>query len=271
MINNNKTDSLSDLQVRLCFYMRENRLYYTILLEGQPCPQFESPLICSTLIPVQNVNSHKVCLYRGYLRKDYICEVVPLNQRCRPIFEYELIAEIPLPILHNAFQNDKSEETFKPVHIDFDDGIDRIKRACDQVGLQLGSHILTSRDSNVVMACNLLSVDQLPKGFTKWQLPFFMQGGQFFITSADPGSSVSEHSHPDDGVRFIIAGSIFYDGIELSAGDWMFIPKGKNYSFKVGPLGASMFYCYQCCCALLELSQREVINPDYVRTRQSLQ
>jgi hypothetical protein len=49
-------------------------------------------------------------------------------------------------------------------------------------------------------------------------------------------------------VRFIISGSIKYNGIELTAGDWMFVPKGEEYEFTVGPLGASMAYCYQCCC-----------------------
>ncbi|WP_142347286.1 hypothetical protein [Bacillus thuringiensis] len=167
---------------------------------------------------------------------------------------------------------DKPEKTngFKPCHIDFDDGIARINEALTQVGLDLKSHILTSRDEDVVKACNLLTVDEMPKGFTKWQLPFFMEGGQFFITSAEPGASVGEHTHPDDGVRFIIAGSIFYDGIELNAGDWMFIPKEKSYSFKVGPLGATMAYCYQCCCACYDLSQSQIIDPvNYVRVRQS--
>ncbi|GKS09733.1 hypothetical protein YDYSY3_07330 [Paenibacillus chitinolyticus] len=163
-------------------------------------------------------------------------------------------------------------EEFKPVHIPFDDGIARINEALAQVNLELGSRILTSRDTDVVKACNLLVVDELPKGFTKWQLPFSMEAGQFFITSAEPGASIGEHSHPDDGVRFIMAGSIFYDGIELNAGDWMFIPKEKSYSFKVGPLGASMCYCYKCCCAGAALRHgEEVINPsNYVRVRESL-
>ncbi|SCC32659.1 Uncharacterized protein BCZB5J_02593 [Bacillus cereus] len=166
----------------------------------------------------------------------------------------------------------EKKSNFKPVHIPFDDGINRIKEAVAEVGIELGSRILTSRDADVVKACNLLAVDQLPKGFTKWQLPFFMEGGQFFITSAEPGASVGEHSHPDDGVRFIISGSILYDGIELNAGDWMFIPKEKSYSFKVGPLGASMCYCYKCCCGGRDFSHSEVINPaNYVRVRQSLQ
>ncbi|MED4714222.1 MULTISPECIES: hypothetical protein [Bacillus] len=161
-------------------------------------------------------------------------------------------------------------EEFKPIHIPFDDGIARINEALAQAGIELGARILTSRDADVVKACNLLGVDEMPKGFKKWQLPFFVEAGQFFITSADPGASVGEHTHPDDGVRFIIAGSIEYDGIELNAGDWMFIPKEKSYSFKTGPVGALMCYCYCCSCAGRALSPNPVIDPPYIRVRDSL-
>jgi len=168
--------------------------------------------------------------------------------------------------------NSEEAKNFEPIHISFEDGIARINEALSQVGIELGSRILTSRDSDVVEACNLLSVDGMPKGFTKWQLPFSTEAGQFFITSAEPGASVGEHSHPENGVRFIITGSIIFDGIELNAGDWMFIPKGKNYSFKVGPHGALMFYKYECCCAGCGLSQNKVIDSSsYVRQRKSLQ
>lgn len=58
------------------------------------------------------------------------------------------------------------------------------------------------------------------------------------------------HSHDEgDGFRFIVSGSILFDGRELHAGDWMFIPKGKTYSFKVGRSGVGICYCYACCCA----------------------
>lgn len=168
-------------------------------------------------------------------------------------------------------ENLRSNSGFKPVHISFDEGIERIKKALAETNIELGSRILTSRDADVVKACNLLAVDQAPKGFIKWQLPFFLEGGQFFITSANPGANIGEHTHPDEGVRFIISGSIEYDGIELNAGDWMFIPKDKSYSFKVGPHGASMFYCYPCCCASFDLSRQEVINPaTYTRNRHSI-
>ncbi|KAJ6439188.1 NACHT domain-containing protein [Purpureocillium lavendulum] len=98
----------------------------------------------------------------------------------------------------------------------------------------IGSGILTSRDEESVALCNLLGVprEQLPAGFTKWQLPFYLDGGQFFITAAAPDAEVGEHEHEDDAVRFIMSGSVYYDGIELNTGDWMYIPKHKRYSLK---------------------------------------
>ncbi|EWZ43562.1 hypothetical protein IWW34DRAFT_744967 [Fusarium oxysporum f. sp. albedinis] len=164
--------------------------------------------------------------------------------------------------------------TFKPQHISFADGVERIDEALAKVGYKKNSRILTSRDKEAVALCNLLGVprEQLPAGFTKWQLPFYLDGGQFFITSTAPNAEVDEHSHDNDGVRFIMSGSVYYDGIELNAGDWMYIPKEKRYSLQVGPLGASMCYCYACCCAGRELNKSDVINPEsFVRGRNSLQ
>jgi hypothetical protein len=161
---------------------------------------------------------------------------------------------------------------FKPTHISYDEGLERVHEALSKVGHKLDSRILTSRDADAVKLCNLLGVDDgLPDGFVKWQLPFYVRGGQFFITVAQPGVKVGEHSHDDDAVRFVTAGSIYYDGIELNAGDWMFIPKGKRYSIAVGPMGAAMCYCYCCCCAGRALSKSDLIDPaSYVRSRKSL-
>jgi len=163
--------------------------------------------------------------------------------------------------------------TFKPTHISFDDGKKRIEEALASVGHKMKSRILTSRDKEAVALCNLLGIpgQQLPAGFTKWQLPFYLDGGQFFITATAPNAQVGEHSHDNDGVRFIMSGSVYFDGIELNAADWMYIPKDMLYSLKVGPLGATMGYCYACCCAPRELSKNEFIDPaPFVRVRESL-
>lgn len=111
----------------------------------------------------------------------------------------------------------------------------------------------------------------IDNGFKKWQLPIILQDSQLFISIGQPDINVPKHSHDEgDGIRFIMSGSIYYDGQELNAGDWMFIPKGKPYSMKIGPFGATMCYCYCCCCAgSLTLDRvNPVINPgDYVRPR----
>jgi quercetin dioxygenase-like cupin family protein len=68
-----------------------------------------------------------------------------------------------------------------------------------------------------------------------------------FISVAAPNVKVPEHTHNEGaGLRFIASGSITYKDTELNAGDWMYIPKGAKYSFQVGALGATMFYCYHC-------------------------
>ncbi|WP_301994347.1 hypothetical protein [Brevibacillus laterosporus] len=84
--------------------MNDTRFFYQIVPENASCPQ--SPMhkfICSTLIPVQNIRNYKVCIYRGLMLGDYICQVVPLNQECPFIFEYDVIAEIPLQHVQSDF------------------------------------------------------------------------------------------------------------------------------------------------------------------------
>lgn len=100
-----------------------------------------------------------------------------------------------------------------------------------------------------------LAVDNVLEGFSKYQLPVYLTDSSFlFITVAAPGAASTTRSHDDgDGIRFIISGSIEYDGpnakAELTAGDWMFVPKGAEYSVVTGAMGACMCYCYLCCCA----------------------
>lgn len=138
---------------------------------------------------------------------------------------------------------------FKPNRLTFEQGLDRIKDAVKKAGSDPKQAILTSRDELGVNLQKSLQVNNVPEGFTKYQLPFNLERTQMYITSAPANSKVPEHSHDGDGLRFIASGSINYNGKVLSSGDWMFVPAGKQYSFEVGPLGAMMFYCYQCSCA----------------------
>ena len=151
---------------------------------------------------------------------------------------------------------------FDPNQVTFDEGLRRIQAAAHKVGLH-PNRVITSQDRQALDAQRLLMVTNVPGGFTKWQLPVYLdKASQMFVTLAAPNADVPEHSHNEGaGIRFIAGGSIIYNGKELTAGDWMFIPAGVKYSFKVGPLGATMCYCYCCCCAgRVDLAQ-DVINP----------
>jgi hypothetical protein len=140
--------------------------------------------------------------------------------------------------------------SFNPNRLTFEDGLKRIEEATERAGLDRDA-ILTSRDEPVIRALDSLEVSNVPRGFKKWQLPVALRcESQLFVTTAQPGIRVPPHSHDEgNGVRFIASGSIVYEGKELTAGDWMYIPAGREYSFEVGRYGAVMCYCYCCCCA----------------------
>ena len=117
-------------------------------------------------------------------------------------------------------------KTFNPNKVSFDEGLIRIQKAVDEARLDQRSGVITSRDKAARHAQHLLKVKEVPGGFRKWQLPVYLErASQLFLTVAEPGAKVPEHSHDEgDGIRFIAQGSIVYNGVELTAGDWMFIP-----------------------------------------------
>jgi hypothetical protein len=139
---------------------------------------------------------------------------------------------------------------FNPNQVTFAEGEVRVQRVLQHAKVDVTKKILTSKDEEAKRLRELLPVTSIPDGFEKWQLPFVLDRGQFFISIGKPDVAVPEHAHLDGaGVRIVTSGSIVYNGKELQAGDWMYIPQGVAYSFKVGPKGASMCYCYCCCCA----------------------
>lgn len=144
-----------------------------------------------------------------------------------------------------------STKDFNPNRLTFDEGIERLRRAVRDSGLETEGRILTSRDKGVAGVEKALAVDNVPDGFTKWQLPVYLNSeSQLYMTVAEPGAKAQPHAHNEgDGIRFITGGSITYNGQELTAGDWMFVPAGVEYSFETGRLGALMVYCYCCSCA----------------------
>lgn len=134
--------------------------------------------------------------------------------------------------------------------LSFEEGLERMNKAAQQVGLQVGKEVLTSRDEKVKKAQALLNIKNVLPEFVKWQLPVYLdRPSQLFITVAPPNVKVPTHSHNEGaGIRFIASGSIYYKGTELTTGDWMYIPEGTKYEFETGPVGACMCYCYCCCC-----------------------
>ena len=143
----------------------------------------------------------------------------------------------------------KGEDQFDPNAVTFAEGEVRVQRALKRAGVNIRERIVTSKDPAARKLAEVLQVRNVPKGFTKYQLPIVMERSQLFISSAEPNVKAGKHSHDEgDGIRFIVSGSIRYNGQTLGAGDWMFIPAGLPYSFTVGPEGALMAYCYSCCC-----------------------
>ena len=139
---------------------------------------------------------------------------------------------------------------FNPNQLTFEQGLERMRNAVREANLD-GKKIITSKDPAAAKAMEILRVTNVPDGFQKWQLPVYLnKPSQLYLTAAAPGAHAPEHSHDEgDGVRFIVSGSIEYQGKELTAGDWMFIPAGQKYTFTTGRLGAVMCYCYCCSCA----------------------
>ena len=139
--------------------------------------------------------------------------------------------------------------TFNPNTQTFAQGVDRIRKAATKAGMRLDG-IITSRDAAVLSTKEDLTLKEALEGFNKWLLPVHLDGPALLSFSyGGPNLEVPEHSHDEgDGIRVILHGSISHKGKTLTAGDWMFMPKGTKYSFSVGPEGVGMFYCYLCCC-----------------------
>jgi mannose-6-phosphate isomerase-like protein (cupin superfamily) len=153
---------------------------------------------------------------------------------------------------------------FDPEHLSFDEGLNRLQRIVEKSGLDT-RRVITSRDADVQSVEKRLGISAIPGGFTKWQLPVYLNNpAQLYISVGEPNAKVGEHSHDNgDGIRFIVSGSINYGDVELTAGDWMFIPAGKRYSFSVGRFGATMCYCYCCSCAGAADLTDEVVDPPF--------
>lgn len=126
-------------------------------------------------------------------------------------------------------------------------GLTQVKDALKKGGVKGGRRVVTSRDEGQAEVRNDLKRTRLPKGFQQWQLPVALGPDQnifFFRTVGAPGAVLPEHAHKVDLLRFIISGSAYYKGRELTAGDWMFVPAGTPYGLMVGPNGVDVCHGY---------------------------
>lgn len=138
-----------------------------------------------------------------------------------------------------------------PDRLTFEEGLERIRQESTKAGFELERNIVTSRSEEAESFKDILQVSKVLEGFRKLQLPVhFACESQTFISFAVPNTRVPALSHKEGpGIRIIISGSMKYEGVELVAGDWMYIPAGKEYDFTVGPSGVAMFSSYCCCSA----------------------
>jgi quercetin dioxygenase-like cupin family protein len=124
---------------------------------------------------------------------------------------------------------------WKPDDSDIDPviGAQRVRKALKNQGvINPRAGVITSKDKGMHEARHELRRTNRPPGFQQWQLPILTEGGALvFLTVAEPGAVVPKHSHKRDLFRMVLSGSIITAGKELKAGDWMFVPKGKSYSY----------------------------------------
>jgi len=128
-------------------------------------------------------------------------------------------------------------------------GVKRVRDALRPHGHDIGQRVLTSKDSDMEDILNRLNRnDGMPPGFQQWQLPVGIGDNRTvlaFMTDADAGAVLPTHSHDADIFRMVVSGSLQYNGVWLSAGDWMFIPKNTRYQYTAASNpGVRTLHCY---------------------------
>jgi quercetin dioxygenase-like cupin family protein len=93
--------------------------------------------------------------------------------------------------------------------------------------------IYTSQDQDIDKIRQELVNEKAAPGFKQWQLPVALGPKHdvvAFMTVADPGAVVPSHAHKVEVFRLIVSGTAYYNGVPLTAGDWMVVPAGESYS-----------------------------------------
>jgi hypothetical protein len=128
-------------------------------------------------------------------------------------------------------------------------GVKRVNDALKANKIKLGNRIVTSREPEIIKLTEELRRTTLPQGFQQWQLPIVLGKGNrpvmSFITFGEPNAEIPNHKHKNDSLlRIVLSGAIIYKGQELTTGDWMYVPTGLPYSFKVGRFGCLLMHVY---------------------------
>ena len=112
-------------------------------------------------------------------------------------------------------------------------GVKTVKQALRNHGVD-DSKIYTSKDAAVVAALADTNLARtMPNGFEQSMIPVVLHNRVVVFTTSGPGGqSVPSHSHNADLFRVITSGTAIYNGISLSAGDWMFVPANEAYSLE---------------------------------------
>jgi hypothetical protein len=144
-------------------------------------------------------------------------------------------------------QGRTKERPWNPNSQTFEQGRPYVEKQLKAAGLGYDK-IVTSKDPRAKKLRQLLSTNNAPRGFKKFQLPFaFFQPTNMYVTEGAPGAEVAEHAHTEGpGMRYIVEGSIKLGRHTLGPGDWVYIPAGAAYSFRVGRKRARMVATYQC-------------------------
>jgi hypothetical protein len=139
---------------------------------------------------------------------------------------------------------------FNPNETTLQEGLELVNKLQKELRIDK-TKIFTSKDIPNLYKNNTAQVTNVPSGFNKIILPFSTsREATFYISSGAPNAQVPAHSHEEgEGIRFIVSGSIIFQGKELTEGDWMYMPAKASYDFQVGPRGVTMCYCYCCSCA----------------------
>jgi hypothetical protein len=119
-----------------------------------------------------------------------------------------------------------------------------IGKAVTKRGFDPATTVLISRDEKAISLRDDLAVSDLAEGFQRWLLPIVLGGGSGSLLVASPNASTPAHSHTSRTLHLVASGSVTINDEELSPGDWAYIPRGFDYTYRVGPEGALSFYIH---------------------------